>query len=168
MPRDAEGHSTGDREIVVSRRIEGPRHLVFEAFTDANHLGQWWGPNGFTITTHVFDFRVGGVWEFIMHDPDGTDFPNRIVWQEIVPPERLVYFHAEHEDDPNAFTSTVTFADRGDATDITLTAVFPTKEQRDEAVRRFRAIEGGEQTLGRLADYVTALIAENGPSRADR
>lgn len=150
-----------DREVVVSRMIEGPRRLVFEAFTDVKHLARWWGPHGFTTTTRSFEFRPGGVWEFTMHGPDGTDYPNRIQWREIVPPERIVYLHGERDDDPHAFLSTMTLVERGSATEITLRAVFKTKEQRDEVVERYGAIEGGKQTLGRLADYVATLVAGN-------
>jgi uncharacterized protein YndB with AHSA1/START domain len=155
------GHTASDREIVVKRTIEGPRRLVFDAFTDLRHLRQWWGPNGFTTTTRSFEFQPGGVWDFIMHAPDGTDYPNRIEWREIVPPERIVYFHGESDNDPDAFVSTVTFVDRGNATDVTLSALFKTKEQRAEAIERFGAVEGGNQTLGRLAAYITTILAES-------
>lgn len=151
---------TADREIVLSRIIEGPRPLVFEAYTDVRHLAHWWGPNGFTTTTHSFEFRPGGVWDFIMHGPDGTDYPNRIEWREIVPPERLVYLHGESEDDPEAFVSTVTLVEHGGATEVTMRAVFQTKAQRDEVVEKYGAIEGGKQTLGRLAAYIATLVAE--------
>jgi uncharacterized protein YndB with AHSA1/START domain len=67
--------STSDREIVVKSTIQAPRDLVFELYTKAEHLAHWWGPNGFTVTTHAFDFRRGGVWDFIMHGPDRTDYP---------------------------------------------------------------------------------------------
>lgn len=151
--------ATGDREIVVTRTIEGPRHLVFEAYADVAHLSQWWGPNGFTTTTRSFEFRPGGVWEFLMHGPDGTDYPNRIEWQEIVPPERIVYLHGEGEDDPSSFRSAVTFVERGDATEITLRSVFKTREQRDLVVERYHAIEGARQTLGRLAEFIATRVA---------
>jgi uncharacterized protein YndB with AHSA1/START domain len=152
-----------DREIVVSRTITGPRRLVFQAFTDVRHLDRWWGPDGFTTTTRSFEFRPGGVWDFVMHGPDGTDYPNRIEWLEIVPPERLVFLHGERQDDPRAFVSTVTLVERGDATEVTtevtMLAVFKSKEQRDEAVERFGAVEGGKQTLGRLEAYVSTLTS---------
>ena len=147
-----------DREIVVTRIIEGPRPLVFEAYTDPRHLAHWWGPNGFTTTTRAFEFRPGGVWDFVMHGPDGTDYPNWIEWREIEPPERLVFLHGDRPGDPGAFASTVTLAERGEATEVTMRAVFKTKAQRDEVVERYHAIEGGKQTLGRLALYVTTLI----------
>lgn len=150
--------ATSDREIVVTRIIEGPRPLVFEAYTDPRHLEHWWGPNGFTTTTRAFEFRPGGVWDFVMHGPDGTDYPNWIEWREIEPPERLVFLHGDRADDPRAFVSTVTLVERGGATEVTMRAVFQTKAQRDEVVERYHAIEGGKQTLGRLALYVATLI----------
>ena len=64
--------ATADREIVISRVIDAPRELVFEAFTEVRHLSRWWGPDGFTTTTKSFEFRVGGEWDFVMHGPDGT------------------------------------------------------------------------------------------------
>jgi uncharacterized protein YndB with AHSA1/START domain len=159
MAAAASGQTASDREIVISRTIEGPRRLVFEAYTDVRHLARWWGPNGFTTTTRSFEFRPGGVWDFIMHGPDGADSPNWIEWREIVPPERIVFLYGESGDDPNAFVSTVTLVERGTATEITMRALFTTKEQRDEVVERYGAIEGGEQTLGRLAEYVATLVA---------
>ena len=63
-----------DREIVISRIIDAPRELLFEAFTEVRHLSRWWGPEGFTTTTQSLEFRVGGEWDFVMHGPDGTDY----------------------------------------------------------------------------------------------
>src|SRR6201982_2344262 len=144
-----------DREIVISRLINARRELVFEAFTEVRHLSRWWGPHGFTTTTRAFEFRVGGEWDFVMHGPDGTDYQEWISWTEIVPPERIALRHGESRDDPNAFESGLTFAADGAATRIEMRTVFPTKELRDEAVESYHAIEGGEQTLGNLAAYVT-------------
>lgn len=92
-----------------------------------------------------------------MHGHDGTDYPNRIEWREIAPPERIVYLHGESDDDPHAFVSTVTLIERGNATEVTMRAVFKTKEERDEVIERYGAIEGGKQTLGRLAAYIATL-----------
>ena len=145
-----------DREIVVSRLIEGPRTLVFEVYTRIEHLTHWWGPNGFTTTTHSFEFRVGGVWDFIMHGPDGVDYPNYIRWREITPPERIELWHGERADDPDGFHAIVTFVERPGGTEVTLRNIFETKARRDEVLERYGAIEGGNQTLGRLNDYVKA------------
>ena len=143
-----------EREIAVSRVIDGPRSVVFEAFTDARHLAAWWGPDGFTTTTHAFEFRVGGVWDYTMHGPDSTDYPNCIEWREIMPPERIVALHGSRADDPDAFVSTFTFVEHDGATELTLRSVFRTKALRDQVIKEFRAIEGAEQTLGRLAGYL--------------
>jgi len=92
-----------------------------------------------------------------MHGPDGTDYQEWITWTEIVPPERIALVHGESRDDPNAFASVLTFAPAGEETRIVMRTVFPTKELRDEAVEKYHAIEGGEQTLRNLAAYVAEL-----------
>jgi uncharacterized protein YndB with AHSA1/START domain len=159
--RDASRRSAAaDREIVVSRAIEAPRELVFEAFTEVRHLSQWWGPEGFTTTTRAFEFRVDGVWDFTMHGPDGTEYPEWITWTEITPPERIAMLHGEHHNDPNTFESVLTLTADGDVTTIEMLTVFPTKELRDEAIEKHGAIEGGRQTLGNLATYVTDALRQ--------
>jgi uncharacterized protein YndB with AHSA1/START domain len=149
--------ATTDREIVISRLIDAPRDLIYEAFTQVRHLSQWWGPEGFTTTTRSFEFYAGGVWDFVMHGPDGTDYQEWIVWREIVPPERIAMLHGESRDDPNAFESSITFEPDGGQTRIVMRTVFPTKELRDEAVEKYHAVEGGQQTLSNLAAYVAEL-----------
>jgi uncharacterized protein YndB with AHSA1/START domain len=154
--------ATADREIVITRVIDAPRDLVFEAFTEVRHLSQWWGPQGFTTTTRAFEFRVGGEWVFVMHGPDGTDFQEWISWTEIAPPERIALLHGESRADPNAFESVLTFAREGEVTRVEMRTVFPTKEFRDEVVEKYHAIEGGQQTLGKLAAYVTGIVQQGG------
>ena len=154
--------ATADREIVLSRIISAPRELVFEAFTEVRHLSRWWGPDGFTTTTRAFAFRVGGEWDFVMHGPDGTDYQEWISWTEIAPPERIALRHGASRDDPNAFASVLTFAPEGAATRIEMRTVFPTKQLRDEAVEKYHAVEGGEQTLNNLAAYVTETARTGG------
>ena len=149
--------ATADREIVISRVIDAPRELVFEAFTEFRHLSRWWGPEGFTTTTRSFEFRVGGEWDFVLHGPDGTDYPEWIRWLRIDPPERIALLHGESRDDPNAFESTLAFEPHGTTTRIVMRTVFPTKQLRDEAVEKYHAIEGGEQTLSNLAAYVAEI-----------
>jgi len=159
--RDATSQpATADREVVISRMINAPRETVFEAFTEVRHLSRWWGPEGFTTTTREFEFRVGGEWVFVMHGPDGTDYQEWISWTEIAPPERLALLHGEFRGDPNTFQSVFTFATGGTATLIEMRTVFPTRELRDEAVEKYHAIEGGQQTLGHLAAYVTGLVQQ--------
>jgi uncharacterized protein YndB with AHSA1/START domain len=150
--------ATADREIVISAVIGAPRELVFEAFTEVRHLSRWWGPEGFTTTTRAFEFRVDGEWDFVMHGPDGTDYQELIFWTEIAPPERIALLHGESRGDPDAFESVLTFAPDGAVTRIEMRTVFPTKGLRDEAVEKYHAIEGGQQTLSKLAVYVTEFV----------
>ena len=134
--------ATADREIVISRVIDAPRELVFEAFTEVRHLSRWWGPEGFTTTTRSFEFRVGGEWDFVMHGPDGTDYPEWITWTEIAPPERIALLHGESRGDPNAFESVLTFEPDGAATRIEMRTVFPTRScatRRSRSTTRSRA-----------------------------
>jgi len=145
---------TADREIVTTRVFDAPRELVFKVWTDPEHIARWWGPNGFTTTTQKMTVEPGGVWEFVMHGPDGTDYPNRIRFIEVVEPERLVYIHGSAENDPNEFHTRVTFEDLGGKTRLTMQAVFKTAAGRDYVVREYNAIEGGKQTLERLAQYL--------------
>src|SRR6476619_3601528 len=152
--------ATADREIGISRVISAPPELVFEAFTEVRHLSRWWGLEGFTTTTRAFEFRVGGEWDFVMHGSDGTDYQEWISWTEIAPAERIELRHGDVRGDPNAFESAITFAPEGTSTRIEMRTVFPTKELRDEAVEKYHAIEGGQQTLSHLADYVAEIVAK--------
>jgi uncharacterized protein YndB with AHSA1/START domain len=150
--------TTADREIVIARDFDAPRAAVFDAWTDAKHLARWWGPDGFTTTTHAIDVRPGGVWRFVMHGPDGRDYQNTITYLEVARPARLVYEHGGEEQELGAvrFGVTVTFEWSGGKTRVTLRMVFPTAAERDRVAREYGAEEGGKQTLARLAEHLAA------------
>lgn len=143
-----------DRSVVISRLIDAPRERVWDAFTMADQVVKWWGPTGFTTTTKEMDVRPGGRWVFTMHGPDGTDFANWILYEEVLRHERLAYAHGDNLGEDPWFHATTTFYEQGKKTLVTLRSVFPSKQARDEVVTRYRAIEGGNQTLARLADHV--------------
>jgi uncharacterized protein YndB with AHSA1/START domain len=150
----AKGEVVGEREIVITRTFDAPREAIWAAWTDAKHLDQWWGPNGFRNETHAMDFRVGGIWRYTMHGPDGTDYPNWIRYREIVRFSRLFYDHGGGDDKVH-FEASATFEDLGDGrTRVTMRSVFPTKEARDHVVHVYGAVAGGMQTLDRSAAYV--------------
>jgi uncharacterized protein YndB with AHSA1/START domain len=154
MNRTSQG-DTADRENVLSRLLDAPRELVFAAWTDPKQVVQWWGPRGFTTTNHEMSVKPDGVWRFVMHGPDGRDYKNKIIFIEVVEPERLVYRHAgeeEHED--VRFHVTVTFEAKGRKTLLTMRSLFATAQERDDVVEKYGAIEGGKQTLERLAEFV--------------
>ncbi|MCU1334596.1 MAG: hypothetical protein JWO19_177 [Bryobacterales bacterium] len=151
---------TSDREMVITRVFDAPRELVFDAWTDPKHIGSWWGPKGFKTTTYEIDVRPGGVWRFVMHGPDGVDYQNKIVYLEIVRPERLVYDHGEG-DGPGLFQATVTFAEAAGKTRLTMRALFRSAAERDEVVTKRKAIEGGNQTLDRFGEHLAKFKAES-------
>ncbi len=126
---------------------------MFQAWTDPKHVAQWWGPNGFTNTIYQMDVRPGGVWRFVMHGPDGVDYNNKIVYIEIVEPERLVYSHVSNP----KFHVTVTFDKQGGKTKVTMRMLFETAEEHDNVVKVFGAIEGAKQTFERLAEFLAKV-----------
>jgi uncharacterized protein YndB with AHSA1/START domain len=140
------------REIVVTRLIAAPPERIFEAFKDPDHISQWWGPNGFSTTTHEMDVRPGGQWLFTMHGPDGTDYKNRVRYTEVKAPERLAYDH-DGGDGEHHFKAIITFVHEASKTRVTLRLMCATNEQREFMVK-FGTIEGGVQTLSRLDGYL--------------
>lgn len=154
MENASKASLTADREISATRIFNAPRQLVWTAFTDPEHLGNWWGPNGFTTTTTVFDFRPGGQWLFVMHGPDGTDYRNDVTYISISEHELIEY---DHGPSPK-FHVTIKFdADGESKTKMHWHMLFPTKEERDRVVDKFGAIEGLNQTLTHLAEYLEQL-----------
>ncbi|MGC2133298.1 MAG: SRPBCC domain-containing protein, partial [Xanthobacteraceae bacterium] len=111
-------------------------------------------------TTSSFEMRPGGVWRFVMHGPDGRDYQNRITFEEVIPPERLVYRHGGGDDvEPVQFRQTITFEDLGGRTRITWRGDFPSAAERDRVIKEYKADVGLVQTLARLAEYVKESAA---------
>ncbi len=145
-------------ELLFIREFDAPRELVFDAWTKSEHLAQWWGPNGFTLTTAPMEAAAGVSWKFTMHGPDGTDFPNKIIFEEVVKPERLVY---KQSDDGGtigiSFEVTILFEVVENKTQLTMNMVFESAEDLQKVAREFGAIEGAEQHLNRLKQYLYSL-----------
>jgi uncharacterized protein YndB with AHSA1/START domain len=148
-----------DREIVISRVFDAPRELVWEAWTDPRQVVNWWGPQGFSTTIDEMDVRPGGAWRLTMHGPDGAEYPNKSIFIEVVKPERIVYSHGGGKKGaPGAnFEATWTFEKQGNQTRLTIRMVFPSAEARDQVVKVYGAIEGGNQTLARLAEHLAKM-----------
>src|SRR5436309_1960209 len=141
--------NAAQRELVLTRVFDAPRELVFQMWTDPEHVAKWWGPTGFTNTIYEMDVRPGGVWRFVMHGPDGIDYQNKIVYIEVLKPERLVYSHVSGPQ----FNATVNFTDQGTKTGVRVRMVFRSVTERDDTVKKFGAIEGLNQMLGHLAEH---------------
>ena len=145
-----------DKEIYSSRTFNAPRDLVWEVWTNPNHTALWWGPTGFTNTIYEMNVSPGGIFKFMMHGPDGVDFPNIISYIEVVKPERLVYNHGNYEN-PEMFFVTIKFVEDNGKTKITMRMLFKTVDERREVVEKYGALEGQKQHLDKLDAYLTKM-----------
>jgi len=150
-------NSTRDRELLLSRTLNAPVSLVWEVWTRAEHIANWWGPDGFTNTINRMDFRPGGEWELVMHGPDGTDYKNKSIFREIVRHKKIVY---EHISGPR-FTATISFEEQGEQTIITWHMLFESAEEFIRTVKTFKADEGLKQNLEKLGRYLAGLDVKN-------
>jgi uncharacterized protein YndB with AHSA1/START domain len=145
-----------DREVVFSRTLQAPCANVWRAWTDPKRLEKWFGPDGFTLTTHEMNFKQDGFWKFTMHGPDGTDYKNKVLYLEIDEPHRLVYKQAgEEETEDINFLTTITFEALSDhETKLIMHMQFATAKELQFVTENYGAIEGGFQNMERFADYV--------------
>jgi uncharacterized protein YndB with AHSA1/START domain len=148
--------SVDDRELIITRVLNAPRELVYKAWTDPEHLPQWWGPKGFTITVLEIDVIPGGVWHYIMHGPDGVDYDNKIIYIEVVSPERIVYSHGGGEEDEE-FQVTATFAEKSDKTELTMRMLFKSAAELEKVIQEYGAIDGAKSTLDRLEQQLAKM-----------
>jgi len=142
--------NTSDRELLLSRTLNAPVTLVWEVWTNPEHIKNWWGPNGFTNTIYKMEVNEGGEWNFTMHGPDGTDYKNKSVFKEIIKHKKIVY---EHVSGPK-FLATVTFAEQGNKTLLTWHMLFDTAEELKQVVKVFKADEGLKQNVEKLENYL--------------
>jgi len=137
----------------LTRIYDAPVKAVWDAWTDPEQVAKWWGPRGFTLTTHSKDLRVGGHWNYTMHGPDGKDWPNSTKYFEVEPMKKLVYDHGGNDEQEPLFRVTVTFAESGGKTKMDMTMTLPTPEAAEET-RKFIKMAGGNSTWDRLAEYL--------------
>ena len=148
-------HEASDRELVITRLFDAPRDLVFDIWTDPKQIVHWWGPDGFTTTISVMDVRPGGVWQLVMHGPDGIDYPNKIEFIEVIKPERLVYKHRGEKDfEPVNFHVTILFEKQGNKTKLTMRMLFESTEEFNRVNDKYGAVEGAHQMMARLDHYL--------------
>jgi uncharacterized protein YndB with AHSA1/START domain len=141
----AAAETEADREIVTVRVVDAPRATVWRAWTEAEHLARWWGPNGFASTFDVFDPRPGGAWRFTFHGPDGTDYRNELVYVALAAPERVVLDHLSG----HRFRVTATFDDAAGKTRVTFRQTFETAAECAKV--KVYAVDANEQNMDRLA-----------------
>ncbi|MEQ8811472.1 MAG: SRPBCC family protein [Imperialibacter sp.] len=152
----AKNQDTSDRELRISRLLNAPIELVWEVWTDPNHLKNWWGPNGFTTDISQMDVEVGGQWTLVMHGPDGTDYPNESIFKELVKHKKIVYQHVSSP----SFLTTVEFESQGAKTLMNWHMLFESREQFIEVVKKYGADEGLKQNVEKLAQYLTQFVTK--------
>src|SRR5271170_6046806 len=142
------------KEIHLTRLYDAPVKLVWEAWTDPAQVAQWYGPRGFTLTTHHMDARTGGSWSYIMHGPDGVDHHGKTKFLEVEKYKRMVYDHGGNDDRPPLFRVTVVFSETAGKTKMEMTMTLPTAEALAETKKIIKKT-GGESTWDRLAEYLS-------------
>lgn len=139
--------------LTLTRLYDAPLSAVWNAWADLEQKAQWWGPRGFTLTTHSHDLRTGGHWHYTMHGPDGTDYENTTQYLEVLPLQRMVYDHGGHQDRPPLFRVHALFTERDGRTQLDLSMTFPSAEVA-ETMRGFIKKAGGDATWDRLAEHL--------------
>lgn len=150
---EKENDNTANRELRTIRILNASPNLVWEVWTNPQHIANWWGPNGFTNTIHKMDFQENGEWNLTMHGPDGTNYPNRSIFKEIIPYEKIVLEHFNPH-----FVTTVDFDTIGGNTLLEWSMLFDTKEMHDIVVKAHRADQGQQENLEKLEKYLAHKI----------
>jgi uncharacterized protein YndB with AHSA1/START domain len=146
-----------DREIVLTRVFDAPRHLVFDAFTRPELLKRWFGPRGWSLVVCEVDLKVGGGFRFVLRGPDGRDMGMRGVYREIVPPERSV--HMESFDDyPGESQVTAVLVEQGGKTTFTATVLYASQEVRDIVIKSGME-HGAAESYDKLAELLASAEA---------
>lgn len=155
----------GEQEFVVERYFTAPRTLVFQVFTQPEHLKRWWAPQPYTIPTCTINLRPGGIWHYSMRSPEGQEHWARSVYREIIPPEKLVYtstFADEHansiEGIPEHLT-TIIFTEEAGKTKATARIQFSNAEALKVALD-MGMLQGMNMTWDYLIEYIQQLQAK--------
>jgi uncharacterized protein YndB with AHSA1/START domain len=144
-----------DREIVITRVVDAPRTLVFEALTEPEHVPHWYGPRGWSLPVCQIDLRPSGAWRYVLRGPEGTEMGMRGVFQEITPPERLVTTES-FDDYPGESLNTLILTEQDGRTTITVMVLYESREIRD-AVLASGMQEGASETYDRLVEYLREM-----------
>jgi uncharacterized protein YndB with AHSA1/START domain len=145
--------------IEITRVYDAPVRAVWNAWTDPKEAAKWWGPRGFTITTLSKDLRPGGHWTYIMHGPDGVDYPNKAIYYEVEECAKLVYDHGGNDDNPPLFHVTVLFSEFQSKTTMQIKFTLSSPEAAVQIQKHIQQA-GGNTTWDRLDEYLGQTTAE--------
>jgi uncharacterized protein YndB with AHSA1/START domain len=146
-----------DREVVVTRVVDAPRRLVFEAMSNPEHLPQWMtGPEGWTMPVCEIDLRPGGAWRYVYRKADGSEMTLQGSYREVAPPERVVSTESWGPEWPET-VNTMVLTEAAGRTTITMTIRYPSQEARDAALRTGMK-DGMDQSYARLDALLASLV----------
>lgn len=141
------------REVSINRVFDAPVELVWRAFTESDLIIKWWGPAGFTNTLKAMEVVEGGIWEFVMHGPDGTDFENKYIYEEVEPFKKLVMKEISEAN----FSVVVEFESMDNKTQMLWKTVGVTEEFIQNAVKNYGADKALEQNMEKLENILKQL-----------
>ena len=151
-----------DREFVMERVFDAPRKLVWQVWTQPEHLTQWWGPQGCTLPVCTVDLRPGGTWHYCIRGPEGEENWSKTTYHEVVEPERLVYSDAFSDETGNVIEGmpqmivTLTFDDLDGKTKVTAHSQFASAADL-QALLNMGVAQGASETWDRLATYLASI-----------
>lgn len=148
--------NTEDSEIKAIVVLNAPVDIVWKAWTEPEHIIHWWGPAGFTTTVHEMDIREKGEWKLTLHGPDGKNYPNRSIFKEILPLEKIVFEHFNPH-----FITTALFERIGEATQLAWVLLFDSAEMRDIVANAHNAEKGQRENIERLKNYLELINNKN-------
>ena len=143
----------GKRQLRITKTINAPVELVWDAWTNPEHFVHWWAPTGFTTTIRKMDVKVGEEWLLNLRGPDGKNYPNKSIFREIIPLKKIVYEHFNPD-----FIGTAVFEPKENETLLEWTLLFETPELFDIVVKTFKAGEGLKQNVEKLENYLSQIM----------
>jgi uncharacterized protein YndB with AHSA1/START domain len=150
--RSAKVTTPSEREIVITRAFDAPRTVVFDAWTKAEHVAQWWDPGRAPLAVCEIDLRPNGAFRFVNRGPEGMRHPFTGVYREILAPARLV-FTTRISPSGAESVGTLVFSEHGGRTTLTMTIACQSMADRD-ALLKMRIDVGTSRTLDNLDEYL--------------
>ena len=145
-----------DREVLMTRAFDAPRELLWEMWTNPEHVPRWLlGPEGWTMPVCEIDLRPGGAWRFVWRKSEGDEMEMTGVYREIDAPERLVHTESWGGDWPETLNTLVLTEEEGRTT-MELTISYPSKDARDAALQTGMS-DGASISFDRLDRYLESL-----------
>lgn len=141
-----------NKTLQTSADLQVPIELLWKVWTEPEHLIHWWGPNGFSNTIHHWDFQHEGEWKMTMQGPDGTHYPNRSIFKEIIPYEKIVFEHFNPH-----FITTISFQKKDNSVLLNWALVFDNEEMFEIIVRVHQADKGQRENIEKLTLYLAQL-----------